>query len=253
MKNLRCDVHLLPLSISGLLKHVLGSAAARMFIGALKLVLSSDHDFLDVGKIYTSICISCGFSHHLLNGFCDPVACAHCTFRLLLEQETKKTTFADSLGNSVEVVGCVNGLKRLLEFRRQQGWGIGNIGIQLRLKREINSNEDKVVGVRYRFHSIVAHTRSFQVIESNLSPSVGYWTVLSVLREHTAIARLGFLVALNQTCDCLRHSIAAMLSSPWALARAAAMAPIEGLERCIDGLFHGVSVDPNVDPICRHQ
>jgi hypothetical protein len=111
----------------------------------------SDHDFLDVGKVYACICIFCCFSYHFFNGFCDPVTRAHGTFRLLLEQETKKTTFADRFGNSVEVVCCVNGLKRLLEFRRQEGWGIGNIGIQLRLKREINSNDYEVVGVRYRF------------------------------------------------------------------------------------------------------
>ena len=92
-----------------------------------ELILSSDHDFLDVGKIYARVSISFCFSHHLFNGFCDPVARAHGTFRLLLEQEAKKTTFADRFGNSVEVVCCVNGLKRLLEFRRQEGWGINNI------------------------------------------------------------------------------------------------------------------------------
>jgi len=137
--------------LRGLLKHFIEFAAARMFIGALELILSSDHDFLDVGKIYARICIFCCFSYHFFNGFCDPVTRAHGTFRLLLEQETKKTTFADRFGNSVEVVCCVNGLKRLLEFRRQQGWGIGNMGIQLRLKREINSNDYEVVGVRYGF------------------------------------------------------------------------------------------------------
>ena len=73
------------------------------------------------------VCISFCFSHHFFNGLCDPVARANCTFRLLLEQEAIKATFADRVGNSVEVVCCVNGFKRLLEFRRQQGWGIDNI------------------------------------------------------------------------------------------------------------------------------
>jgi len=55
------------------------------------------------------------------------------------------------VGNFVEVVCCLSGFKRLLEFRRQQRRGIDNIGIQLRLKCEINSNEYEVVGVRYGF------------------------------------------------------------------------------------------------------
>ena len=63
----------------------------------------------------------------------------HCTFRLLLEQEAKKTTFADRVGDFVEVVCCLSGLKRLLDFRRIKGRGIVNNGIQLRLKREIYS------------------------------------------------------------------------------------------------------------------